>query len=41
MCQTPYVPIEAPTGAGVNLPETFNLALRAVNHSPKTQEIYL
>ena len=33
--------IESPTGPGVNLIRSSNLALRAMNRSPKTQETYL
>ena len=40
MRQAPSVSIEAPTGPGVNLLRSFNLALRAMNRSPKTQETY-
>ena len=41
MRQAVHESIESPTGPSVNLIRSFNLALRAMNRSPKTQETYL
>ena len=41
MRQAVHEPIESPTGPNVNLIRSFNLALRGMNRSPKTQETYL